>query len=159
MHTTLSINPETFTYQQTDTNISMEPFEEISEESISLYPIKESLRDSILEIAKECSSPDWDGYNAVSINGATLKNAYDFISKIICENVPLCCYPEPDGAISFEWTFKKNTILSISIDNTNNVPYAWINDTENGSGVDILIDDDFPQEIKRIIDRFIHINE
>ncbi len=84
---------------------------------------KEPLKNSLLEIGKECDSPNWDGYNAEPINNAALQEAGHLIDSLPYMTVLPDVIPTPSGGVAFEWHNQRNALL-LTISGNNKINYA-----------------------------------
>jgi len=109
-------------------------FEDIYDEqkvSISIYHkiLLEKKLKELNGIYRECSSPNWDGYNANPISIDTLNQAkgiirllsYDYLYLSVPEIVP-----EPDGDIAFEWEDNDDETFVFSVNENRTINYAGI---------------------------------
>jgi len=93
-----------------------------------------SCYEKLVGIAGECSKSGWDGYAAVPIPG----EVYFKIASLI-SNFPLGLQapelvPENDGAITLEWNNSCKQELSVSINSSNIVYYAFVDGSEKRHG-------------------------
>ena len=104
-------------------------FKEICEPSttnslIEIY-LEEAVK-SLIEIYKECSKPDWDGYNALPITA----NAFEEAGKIINllpTSIPMPeIMAEPGGEIGFEWRKGNRLVFVLSVGGKHEINYAGI---------------------------------
>ena len=113
---------------------------------------KENLISELKEIAEECSDPDWDGYEGLSIEPSTLELAKSFIYTIP-EELPLPeAAPESDGSISLDWIWSKDRVFSLSIGKTDELSYAWIDNEDRGYAIARFDGKNIP---KRVIDSIL----
>lgn len=81
---------------------------------------------SLLEVYKDCSRENWDGYGALAIP----YDAYEEAKKIINLLPSSIQIPEitaePNGEIGFEWRRGKGQIFVISIGGKHRINYAGI---------------------------------
>lgn len=84
---------------------------------------KDSLKNSLLEIRKECDSPNWDGYNAEPINKAALQEAGHLIDSLPYTTVLPDVIPTPSGGVAFEWHHQRNALL-LTVSGNNKINYA-----------------------------------
>ncbi len=106
----------------------------------------------VLEVIRESSTPNWDGYDALPLKANAAREAVRFI-----EIMPIWI-PEPDiaplpnGDIGFQWHFGKFRILTVSLSGKNIVIYASIlgslDRKKNGSE---YFNDSIPEEVLKII--------
>lgn len=103
--------------------------------SESLSGVQSDALDAIMKLASNCSSPDWDGYGALAINGKTVENTTAFIKALQGEFPMPDFSPEPDGSISLDWISGRYSLFSVSIGTSNRLAYAWLNGTDKGHAV------------------------
>lgn len=81
---------------------------------------------SLLEVYRECSQSDWDGYGAAAIS----EDAYEEAKKIINLLPSSIRMPEitaePTGEIGFEWHKSKGQVFVISVGGKHRITYAGI---------------------------------
>lgn len=98
------------------------------------------------KVAEEHNEPNWDGYDALPINGDSLRKAYEFI-QILPLSLPL---PEievdPDGEVSFDWYNDSGGVFSVSIGETGRLSFAGAFGRREVHGVDYF-DDEIPTPI------------
>jgi len=87
---------------------------------------KRSLYKDIYRIYRECSEPDWDGYDAIPVSGSTFSKAQELV-KLLPINLPLPeAMPEPTGEIAFEWYRDKKHVFVASVGDENVISYAGL---------------------------------
>jgi len=69
------------------------------------------------EICRECSQPDWDGYDAAALSEEAFVQARNFINLLPDRVSQPDLVPSPDGWLSFEWRSPEDGILSVTIEN------------------------------------------
>ena len=81
---------------------------------------------SLLDIYKECSAPNWDGYGAHPINEETYEEAFKIIDSLplFIEMPDIVC--EPTGEIAFEWNKGRDQIFVVSVGGKHKINYAGI---------------------------------
>ena len=72
-------------------------------------------------IKEDCSSPEWDGEDALAVSKTSFNNAREFLS-----DVPLgICAPDPGidakGFMTLEWRRSDGRLLSLTFDDKDNV--------------------------------------
>ncbi len=80
----------------------------------------------LLNLSKDCSIDNWDGYNGIAISQEVLNQTLEF-TKSLSPDIPtpdLC--PEPDGEIAVEWYGNNNAIISVSVGEKGTLNYAAI---------------------------------
>lgn len=108
---------------------------ESKEKSQSLFGKKAEAIAAINKLFNECSSDDWDGYGASSLDPIASWNAEEFIKALPDDVVVPEISPEPDGSVSLDWTHSRNQIVSVSIGTSNRIALAWLDGTERGHAV------------------------
>lgn len=109
----------------------------------------------LVDIWKECNTPNWDGYDALPVQAATLRYTY-----LLLEALPLG-YPspsvgaEPDGHLTLEWYRHPRWILSVSISPTGTLYYAALFGNSDVRGSEPFFGD-IPKPILDLIQR-VHI--
>jgi len=105
------------------------------------------------ELQVECSQHGWDGNDSVAINRVAVERADRFISALP-NGVEFPEFgPEPDGAISLDWIWTRDCILSISIGTNDRLAFAWLDGTDKGHGVVHFDDKTVPPLILELINR------
>jgi hypothetical protein len=117
--------------------------QEIQANFQQIYSIAKKLEiclDDLAEIVSECSSENWDGYDAAALDAGAVSNAHRFITALPGD-FP---YPEigamPDGDISLDWDFGPRRTLTVSIGSQARLAYAAINNDEEWSGTVTFIE-------------------
>lgn len=122
--------------------------------SVALFGPKSLLLSRLSELAEECREPNWDGYGAEAVQVAALRRAEDLIAALP-EDVPLPeCSMEPDGCVSLDWLPGPNRTLTVSVGQSDRLPYAWVDGTDRGHAVARLVDGQLPHRILDEIRRF-----
>ena len=120
---------------------------------------KDELNNRLDEIYEECKESNWDSYNGLAIVPKEIEIAKHFLS-LIPDNIPFpepC--PSPDGSISFDWYKGRYKIISLTINESNSLSYAWLNGSENNYDHDcgvIKFADKLPE---KIVDKIKEIME
>ncbi len=105
------------------------------ERSRALFGEKAVALSLLRKLAIECGRENWDGNDANAVDSLAVAMAEDFI-RALPESVPLPDFaPEPDGAISLDWSESRSRIFSLSIGNSFRLPYAWLDGADKGHGV------------------------
>lgn len=116
---------------------------------------KSPAHSELYTILQACKAPNWDGYNALPVQGKTFQNAYIFI-----EALPLG-YPlpsigaEPDGHITLEWYHQPRWTLSVSISPEGILYYAALFGNSDVRGSDPFFGE-IPKSILALIQR-VHV--
>lgn len=88
-------------------------------------PLEEAFK-SLIEIYKECSEGNWDGYNALPITVNAFEEARNVIN-LLPTSIPMPeILSEPDGSIGFEWHKGQKLIFVISVEGKYRINYAGI---------------------------------
>lgn len=112
---------------------------------------------ALWRLYNECAEDGWDGYDARPMSLSAAHTAVDLI-RALPEGLPLPeLTAENDGAISLDWTAGRTHGLSVSVNGTERLAYAWMQGARNGSGVELYLDGQWPErllsEIRGIHDR------
>ncbi len=78
------------------------------------------------ETFRECSTRNWDGYDASPLNKSAVREAERFIRIMPMSMPDPEIVPEPLGDIGFQWSFGDNRILTVSFNGSNTITYASI---------------------------------
>lgn len=81
---------------------------------------------SLIEVYKECSVANWDGYGANPLSKDSIFEAYKFIDLIPSSFPMPQVVAEPSGEIGLEWHKDKGLIFAISFSGNNMISYAGI---------------------------------
>ncbi len=85
-----------------------------SREPESLGGWKVGLLDEAFDIAKECSEPDWDGYESTAISEEALRRTLILIQALPDFSPIPELVPAPEGEIAFEWNSESDRTLSVT---------------------------------------------
>ena len=111
--------------------------------------------DSLARFTNECREPNWDGYGAEPASLRALRHAEDLIAALP-DDVPLPeCSIEPDGCVSLDWISAAYRTLTLSVGETDRLPYAWVDGTDRGHAVARQVDGQLPPRILAEIRRFM----
>ena len=113
--------------------------------TVTTPPDNVRLERELSDILQECSSPDWDGYDAKPIDRTSVRYVCQFLGKLPSD----ISYPElsaePNGDLTMVW-FKRNYHLIIGIDNTGQI--AWGGTSPRGRIYgDAKFGSDIPEEL------------
>ena len=104
--------------------------------------------------ASSSFASNWDGYGAEPVSPHALRHAEDLIASLP-EDLPLPeCSIEPDGCVALHWMPASYRTLSLSVGESDQVPYAWVDGSDRGHAVTKLIDGQLPPRILAEIRRF-----
>lgn len=122
--------------------------------SVALFGPKATLISSLSVLGKECREPNWDGYVAEPVSLRALRRAEDLIASFP-DDIPLPeCSIEPDGCVSLDWMPAPYRTLTVSVGESDRLPYAWVDGTDRGHAVARLVDGQLPPRILAEIRRF-----
>lgn len=111
---------------------------ESAEGSQTLFGGRAAAISSVWEIATDCAENGWDGGSGAGIDLMAAMRAELFL-RALPDGVSLPeAAPEPDGAISLDWMFASDRILSVSIGNTLRLAFAWKDGSSHGHGVEFF---------------------
>lgn len=70
--------------------------------------------------------------------------------------LPICCPTpavgiEPDGAISLDWAIAPDTVISLSISESEQVPFAWLRGSNHACGVGKIDGTGLPDPLLRAV--------
>ncbi|MGQ0765946.1 MAG: hypothetical protein ACT4OZ_09795 [Gemmatimonadota bacterium] len=130
---------------------------DLNERSFSISGAQNTVIASIREIASNCSFRDWDGYGAAPISARALKTAEALI-RALPSGFPLPeVAPEPDGAISLDWTQSRRRSFSVSAGQTDRLAFAWLDGTDGGHGVERFDGVSIPRRIAEGISSIVNV--
>lgn len=116
-----------------------------SREAVSLHAAKNALVSRLWETAEECGEPDWNGYVAAPLSLAAVGQAEEFIRSWPLENDLPDCAPEPDGSVNLEWVYSKNRRVTVSLDGSPRLAFAWLDGSSKGRGVSVFQNGEIPR--------------
>jgi len=106
-----------------------------SERSAALFGDKASLLSKLWSLADECGEDDWDGEGGLALDDGAIGAAVSFI-RALPTYFPLPeVAPEPDGAVSLDWSVSKTRMFSVSCGSTPRLAFSWLDGTDRGHGV------------------------
>ena len=88
-------------------------------------PLEEAV-ESLIEVYKECSETNWDGYGASPVSEDSIFEALKFINLIPLSFPMPQILAEPSGEIGLEWYKGKRLVFAISFSGRNMITYAGI---------------------------------
>lgn len=80
----------------------------------------------LLETFSECSTENWDGYEALPMKQEAVLEAVRFVANMPILMPDPDIVPEPSGDIGFQWSFGEDRILTVSFEGRNILTYAAI---------------------------------
>jgi hypothetical protein len=99
----------------------------------------------------QCAEEDWDGYGAKPLYGELQGRVIRFLRSLGSHIGAPEIVPEPDGAIALEWANSKHQVLSLSIDLSDQIAFAWLDGAERGKGV-LRMSSQFPEKITALLE-------
>lgn len=122
--------------------------------SVALFGPKAQWISGLAALAEECGVPNWDGYGAEPLSPRALAMAQKIIPSLP-DDLPLPeCSVEPDGCISLDWMPAPHRTLTVSVGESDRLPYAWVDGTSRGHAVERLVEGQLPSRILAEIRRF-----
>lgn len=88
-------------------------------------PLEEAV-ESLIEVYKECSEENWDGYGANPVSKSSISEALKFIDLIPSSFPMPQITAEPSGEIGLEWYKDKRLMFALSFSGKNMISYAGI---------------------------------
>jgi hypothetical protein len=111
-------------------------------------------RDALIELFREASSPNWDGYGAQAVSFESYCKADSFL-KLLPSALELPdISAHPDGEIAFEWRTPPRKILTISLGARGVITFAGIFGGKERHGVEYFVDE-IPSEILELFDKLL----
>ncbi len=105
------------------------------ENSLALNGEKSAAISSLLSLFSDHGSDGWDGANARALNGTAVQQAIALI-RSLPDDLPL---PEVavdvDGGVSLDWMPDRLLAVSVGINATNRIGFAWLNGRDRGNAV------------------------
>lgn len=108
--------------------------------SVSIDQAYDECLESLREAAEEASRPNWDGYGAQPVSGATLAQALAFLDLLPSTLPRPEISPHPDGELAFEWSFGPRRVLTISVSESGRLSYAALFGHARLHGTEFLLD-------------------
>ena len=105
------------------------------EQSQSLFGQKSSLISQAWEIFNESQSPGRKADGESPVKTVALKEAIDFIRACPDGTTLPEIAADPDGGVCFEWISSRHRMLSLSLDGSGRIAFAWLDGTDKGHGV------------------------
>ena len=104
-----------------------------------------SIGDELTQTWQNCQMPNWDGYDALPVQEATLQNARVFIQALSADALPNSVGAEPDGHLTFDWYQHPRWTLSVSISPEGTLYYAGLFGDFDPRGATSFVGDVPPQ--------------
>lgn len=102
----------------------------------------------LLQTAKECRDPNWDGYGATPVADITYQLAEQFLKALPLGIPAPTIGAEPDGHLTVEWYRSPRRTLSVSISPEGDLHYAALIGTAKAFGTEAF----FGEAPKAIVD-------
>ncbi len=106
------------------------------------------------DVHAECSTDNWDGYEARCVTSATKDQAGVFIRLLPASIPPPEISAEPDGEIAIEWHRGRSRALSVSVGENDELTYAGLFGRSRAHGTEVL-DDELPETIAALLRRLL----
>jgi hypothetical protein len=104
----------------------------------------------LMDVWDECKEPDWDGYGADPVSLPVIQQVERLLGVLPADLPPPSFGAEPDGSITMEWYRRTDWVLSVSIDRTDTVHYAWRLGNQQSCG-SCGVRDQFPSQLLDVI--------
>ncbi|HLA37129.1 MAG TPA: hypothetical protein VJZ02_01540 [Candidatus Brocadiales bacterium] len=104
-------------------------------------------------VFKDCSEPNWDGYNALPISYEAYRKAEKLLTLLPISLPMPEIGPEPTGEIGLEWYTEKQFVFAISVGGNNIITYAGIFGEGNTTHGTEVFTESIPSTILRNIRR------
>lgn len=109
--------------------------EEVAQSSQFLFGAKAAALAALQATALDAACDDWDGAGAVGIKPLAVHRATRFV-RALPVWLPLPVFAaDPDGSLALDWIESPHRMLSLSIDDSDRLAYAWLDGTDKGRGV------------------------
>lgn len=95
---------------------------------------------SVIEAAQEANRPNWDGHGGLPVTQEALAQAFAFLDVLPSTLSEPEVAVDPDGEISFEWSFGPRRALSASINASGRISFAALMGHSRLHGTDYLLD-------------------
>ena len=125
------------------------------QEPYSLNRLKDVL-DQLDEVADECGSPNWDGYQAAPVTLDAFKQTYLFLEALPSGMSLPTVGAEPDGHVTLEWYHSPQRTLSVSVSPEGELHYAALIGPNKAYGTEVFFGE-VPQSILQLIGRVTRV--
>jgi hypothetical protein len=102
------------------------------------------------DIALECSTPGWDGYDALPVQQDTISQANKFLVLLPNDFPRPTLGAEPDGCVTLEWYHSGRRTLSVSATSCGLLHYAALVGPDRFFGT-LALKDKIPDRILDLI--------
>jgi hypothetical protein len=110
-----------------------------------------SFEREVQKVFDQCAEKDWDGYGAKPLHRTLQEKVIRFLRSLPSHVSVPEVVPEPDGAVALEWANSKHQVLSLSIDLSDQIAFAWLDGAERGKGV-LRSRASFPEKITALLE-------
>ena len=114
---------------------------------------KRLLYDEAMEIRKQCSAADWDGYDAAPISVEAAARTLKLIRTLPDTIAPPDLVPSPEGEISLEWQDVQRRMVSVTPRPDRLIWAAMMSDQHTQYGKAPL-SEGWPKAVLDILDRY-----
>lgn len=80
--------------------------------------------EELFVVARECRTPNWDGYGAPPVSPEAIAHACRFLGALSLGIPAPSVGAEPDGHVTFEWHRSSQRTLSVSVSPEGDLHYA-----------------------------------
>ncbi len=112
---------------------------------------KATLEHIAFEIYTECSSPNWDGYNALPMKTYAINWVASLIGLLPLEVTPPDIVPENTGDIGLEWRIGNTKIMTLSVVDGKLIYAAILGEHDKRHGEEPFNVYELPEQIKKIL--------
>lgn len=117
------------------------------EQSFALFGTRGDVLAELRSVVEECEEPDWDGYGAAAIDGASARVAEQIIRALPNDVAMPEVTPQPNGHIALDWIAARHRMLSVSASPNARLAFAWLDGSDRGYGVVRFDGERVPREI------------
>ena len=107
---------------------------------------------AVIEAAQEASRPNWDLAGGLPVTQGTLAQAFAFLDVLPSMLPEPEVSVDPDGEVSFEWSFGPRRILAASINASGRISFAALIGASRLHGTDYLLDA-LPESVAHALQR------
>ncbi len=118
----------------------------------SAFGIENVLLEELAEAWAECQEPNWDGYDALPVSRAALRNMYTFLEALPFGFPRPTIGADPQGHLSVEWYRSPRRVLSVSVTSDELLHYAALLGSSKTSGTETFFGE-VPESILSLVRR------